>query len=98
MRLPEVLAGPLLRRAEPGRVLVWLATSVPLTVSGEVFALVAPPDDERQRRLGRGRGRQVRLGPRLFVHLVSVLPDPDVLRDQRPDEIERFCRLTGAHV
>jgi hypothetical protein len=80
VRLPEVLAGPLLRRAEPGRVLVWLATSVPLAVSGEVFALAAPPDDERPRRLGRGRGRQVRLGPRLFVHLVSVLPDPDVGR------------------
>jgi hypothetical protein len=80
VRLPEVLAGPLLRRSEPGRVLVWLATSVPLTVSGEVFALAAAPDDEGLRRLGRGRGRQLRLGPRLFVHLVSVLPDADVGR------------------
>jgi hypothetical protein len=34
VRLPEVLAGPLLRRAEPGRVLVWLATSRPVRVHG----------------------------------------------------------------
>ena len=78
MTLPEVLAGPLLRRAEPDRVLVWLATSVPLAVSGEVVDLHAPRDDADQRRLGHGSGQRVRLGPRLFVHLVTVRPDPAV--------------------
>jgi hypothetical protein len=76
--LPAVLAGPLLRRAEPGRVLVWLATSRPVTVQGEILSLASGGGGDGPRRLGRGGGRRVRLGPRLFVHLVSILPDPAV--------------------
>ena len=78
MSLPAVLAGPLLRRAEPGRVLVWLATSRPVTVQGEILSLASGGGGDGPRRLGRGGGRRVRLGPRLFVHLVSILPDPAV--------------------
>jgi hypothetical protein len=78
MNLPEVLAGPLLRRAEPGRVLLWLATSRPVTVQGEIVSLEPRRGGEGPRRLGRGGARRVRVGPRLFVHLVSVLPDPAV--------------------
>jgi hypothetical protein len=76
--LPEVLAGPLLRRAEPGRVLLWLATSRPVTVHGEIVSLEPRRGGEGQQRLGRGGAQRVRLGPRLFVHLISVLPDPAV--------------------
>jgi hypothetical protein len=76
--LPEVLAGPLLRRAEPGRVLLWLATSRPVTVHGEIIGLQPRRGGEGPRRLGRGGARRVRLGPRLFVHLISVLPDPAI--------------------
>jgi hypothetical protein len=75
--LPEILAGPLLRRAEPGRVLLWLATSRPVTVHGEIVS-VGPQRDGDLQRVGWGSARRVRLGPRLFIHLVSVLPDPAV--------------------
>jgi hypothetical protein len=76
--LPEVLAGPMLRRAEPGRVLLWLATSRPVTVHAEIVSLAPRHGGAGPPRLGRGGGRRIRLGPRLFVHLVSVLPDPAV--------------------
>jgi hypothetical protein len=78
MSLPEVLAGPLLRRTEPDRVLLWLATSRPVTVHAEIVSLAARRGGDDPPRLGRGGGRRLRLGPRLFVHLVSVLPDPAV--------------------
>jgi hypothetical protein len=78
VNLPEILAGPLLRRAEPGRVLLWLATSRPVTVHGEIVSLEPRRGGDGPRRLGRGGARRVRLGPRLFVHLVSVPPDPAV--------------------
>ena len=78
VRLPGVLAGPVLRRAEPGRVLLWLATSRPVTVHGEIVSLAQGRGGDGPPRLGRGEGRRLRLGPRLFVHLVSVVPDPAV--------------------
>jgi hypothetical protein len=61
-------------------VLVWLATSRRLAVHGEVFALEPQRGDQSPRRVGWGGGQCVRLGPRLFVHLVSMHPDPAVGR------------------
>src|SRR4029453_17705481 len=58
--------------------LVWLATSRPVTVQGEILSLASGGGGDGPRQLGRGGGRRVRLGPRLFVHLVSILPDPAV--------------------
>src|SRR4029453_13667531 len=58
--------------------LVWLATSGAVRVRGEILSRAWGGGGEGPRRLGRGGGRRVRLGPRLFVHLVSILPDPPV--------------------
>lgn len=73
VELREVLAGPILRRAEPDRVCLWLATSVDRQVRSEVFS-VGPSSLER---LGGGEGRRVRVGPRLYVHLVTAVPEGD---------------------
>jgi hypothetical protein len=73
VQLPDVLAGPILRRAEPGRVCVWLATSVDLRVSAEVLSL----GSGEARRLGGAKARTVRLGRRLYVHLAAAVPDDE---------------------
>ena len=73
VELREVLAGPILRRAEPRRVCIWLATSAERQVSAEIFSL----GPEGLERVGGGEGRSVRLGPNLFVHLVTAVPDGD---------------------
>ena len=57
---------------------MWLATSRPVTVQGEILSLASGGGGDGPRRLGRGGGRRVRLGLRLFVHLVSIQPDPAV--------------------
>ncbi|MCT1278476.1 alkaline phosphatase family protein, partial [Pseudomonas aeruginosa] len=49
--LPLVLAGPLLRRAEPGRLVFWLATSCPTTIE---LILASEGEAERRVRLAEG--------------------------------------------
>lgn len=67
----DVLAGPVIRRAEPNRVCLWLATRS----AGEVRAEVVSIGPSGGRRVGGGTARSVALGPGLFVHLVEAVPD-----------------------
>ncbi len=67
-----LLAGPILRRVERGRAWVWLATRTAARCRAEVD--VVGPDGSR-RRVGEGEGRQVALGPGLFLHLVEARPE-----------------------
>lgn len=72
--LPPVLAGPLLRRLEPGRLVLWLVGSAPLDLS-----LVLAPQDGAERRLALDAShcRVVRIGRHACVHLIDVaLPEP----------------------
>ncbi len=75
MAIPLVLAGPVLRRAEPGRVCIWLATSAPLQVGAEVFGV--DHEGGEPVRLGAGDARTAQLGANLFVHLAVVTPDDE---------------------
>lgn len=72
--LPPVLAGPILRRLEPGRLVLWLVGSAPLALS-----LVLAPAGGAPRRLAldAGRCRVIRVGRHACVHLIDVaLPEP----------------------
>ncbi len=74
LALPLLLAGPILRRAEPQRVCVWLVTSSPATVAGRVFRAPTPGDSPRS-PIGAGIAETIALGKHLFVHLVAITPD-----------------------
>ncbi|CEA01477.1 isoleucyl-tRNA synthetase [Pseudomonas saudimassiliensis] len=67
--LPPVLAGPILRRLEPGRLVLWLVGSAPLNL-----ALVLEPDGEPCRRidLDERHCRTLRVGRHAWLHLVEV--------------------------
>ncbi|GAB3379116.1 hypothetical protein GCM10027317_23020 [Massilia agri] len=72
--LPPVLAGPLLRRLEPGRLVLWLVGSAPLDLT-----LVLAPRAGAPRRLAldASRCRVMRVGRHACVHLIDVvLPEP----------------------
>ena len=69
-----MLAGPILRRLEPGRLVLWLVGSAPLAL-----ALVLAPEAGAPRRLhlDTSRCRVVRVGRHACVHLIDVaLPEP----------------------
>ena len=71
MHLPIILAGPILRRSEPGEVCVWIATSE----RADVTVVVGAADDSASEPLAAARARSVTLGPRLHVHLARVKPE-----------------------
>ena len=65
-----LLAGPLLRRVDAHRACVWLATSEPVTTRVTVFRVVGGTPQP----VGEGEGSAVRIGQRLWVHLVQARP------------------------
>ncbi|KFI05774.1 alkaline phosphatase D family protein [Massilia sp. BSC265] len=69
-----MLAGPVLRRIEPGRLVLWLVGSAPLDLT-----LVLAPKSGAPRRLALDarRCRVIRVGRHACVHLIDVaLPEP----------------------
>jgi hypothetical protein len=68
--LGGLLAGPVLRRADPERVCVWICTLSPARPALLVYRASAGPDEA----LGSGTAESVRLGERLYVHLLTARP------------------------
>jgi hypothetical protein len=73
LALPVLLAGPILRRTERGRVCVWVATSRPVDVMVTIHRL-HPDRAVDEHSLARARCEAVALGSALFVHLAVVEP------------------------
>ncbi len=73
MDLPQILAGPFLRRTEPGNVCVWIVTKVEMLIIGTVFLA-----DDAQRPtsniLGNGECLSIPLGDNLNINLVEIHP------------------------
>ncbi len=67
--LPDVLAGPLLRRLAPDRLLIWLVASRPLTLK-----LLLHPEGHGPRRLtlNDARVRRLPLGRHAHLHLIDL--------------------------
>jgi hypothetical protein len=66
--LPDVLAGPLLRRIEPGRMALWLATSRQLSLNLALY-----PDDEPARHISLdGHCECMPLGAHAYAYLIDV--------------------------
>ncbi|TXF98168.1 alkaline phosphatase family protein [Massilia arenae] len=76
--LPPVLAGPILRRIEPGRLLLWLVGSDVLDLSLELAPQGAPA---RRLRLDGAACRVIRVGRHAYVHLIDVALDEPLPQD-----------------
>jgi hypothetical protein len=81
LSLPILLAGPILRRAEPERVCIWIACSKPVTIRAEIFKFIdLKSTDEPHNKvkktsiIGIGSAEALRLGEHLYVGLVTAHP------------------------
>jgi hypothetical protein len=86
VHLPILLAGPVLRRAEPEQVCIWVACSRPVTIKAEIFRfddeLTIPNISKKNNNdeinntipIGLGSSEAIQLGERLYVGLVRVHP------------------------
>jgi len=70
--MDKILAGPILRRVDTTQVNIWLASSEPLLLNGRLYGhdVTQPPISEHS------SFRTVKLGDKLFVHLLKISPDP----------------------
>jgi len=77
--LPPVLAGPLLRRTEPGRLVFWLVGSRPLTLS----LVLASEAHQLQRsiRLDGPACQRLAIGRDVVLHLIDVVLDAPLPTD-----------------
>nr|WP_229455898.1 alkaline phosphatase D family protein [Massilia sp. KIM] len=72
--LPPVLAGPILRRLQPDRLVLWLVGSAPLTLS---LVLAPEAGPSRRVRLDERHCRVIRVGRHACLHLIDLaLPEP----------------------
>ena len=75
--LPDLLAGPLVRRVEPERVLLWLVASRPLQLRATL-----QPDNAAAQHLDLIDTRMIPIGKYAYVHLLSLSPDTPLPQDQ----------------
>lgn len=76
--LPPVLAGPILRRLEPGRLVLWLVGSDALDLTLELAPQGGPA---RRLRVHGAACRVVRVGRHAYVHLIDVALDEPLAQD-----------------
>jgi hypothetical protein len=76
--LPAVLAGPLLRRAEPGRLVFWLVGSRPLQLG---LLLESAMNGAQHIALDETHCNQVQIGREAVLHLIDVALDEPLPTD-----------------
>jgi len=77
--LPSVLAGPLLRRLEPDRLVLWLVASRPL----QLTLRLAPGDRaERDHPLDDDACQRLAVGERAVIHLIDLHLDTPLPQDE----------------
>lgn len=78
--LPDVLAGPIVRRLTPQRLVLWLVTSRAQAMRLRLFEQPGQPAS-RELDLGAARRRVLALGRHAYVHLIDVPLDPPLAED-----------------
>jgi hypothetical protein len=81
--LPWVLAGPLLRRMEPQRLVLWLVGCQPLSLTLQLSHAAAP--DPQCLALTDDRCQVIQIGEHAFIHLIDLTLDAPLPCDVQID-------------
>ncbi len=70
--MTRILAGPILRRVERSQINIWIASSEPMKFIGRLYDRhLSDPELSAHSSF-----RTVKLGDKLFVHLIKICPEP----------------------
>jgi hypothetical protein len=77
LTLPIILSGPIVRRAEPTQITIWIATSKWYRIHAKVFRITSNKDTELfdyHAFHTNSETNTIRMGKQLFVHLIKLKP------------------------
>ncbi|WP_423406954.1 hypothetical protein AABM38_13795 [Heyndrickxia sp. MSNUG] len=77
MELPTILGGPILRRAEPSCIYIWIALSRKLEIGAELFHILESETTETVQYLPLDIGletKTIKAGDQLYVSLIKIMP------------------------
>ncbi|MFP7296567.1 hypothetical protein [Neobacillus niacini] len=77
LTLPIILSGPIVRRAEPSQITLWIATSKRYTIQARMVRITSNKDPEifdYQQFDIESNTTTIQLGKQLFVHLLKLTP------------------------
>ncbi|MFT9597305.1 hypothetical protein [Mesobacillus sp.] len=77
MRLPTILSGPVIRRAEPSSIYIWIALSRQIEIDAQLFQIDITGTDEENKYLPLEIHTETQIfkaGEQLFIYLVKISP------------------------
>ncbi|MBO0961092.1 hypothetical protein J1P26_15430 [Neobacillus sp. MM2021_6] len=77
IEFPFILSGPIVRRVEPGRVFIWIATSGICAIEAAFYQVTKTSSNQKfdyQLLSTSSEPQTVRVGKQLFIHLIKVVP------------------------
>ncbi|KAA0545282.1 hypothetical protein FZW96_18060 [Bacillus sp. BGMRC 2118] len=79
MKLPTILSGPILRKVDTTGIYIWLATSIPLQMKGEIYHIHQKEDSTHSYQLlsTHSEVTTVQLGTNVYMNLVKISPDTE---------------------
>ena len=77
LTLPMILSGPIVRKAEPTEITIWIATSKSYRIHGKLYRTTSinnATSFDYQLFHSKCETDSIRMGKKLFVHLIKLSP------------------------
>ncbi|WP_419887969.1 hypothetical protein ACN6MT_21490 [Neobacillus niacini] len=78
--LPMILSGPIVRRAEPNQITIWIATSKSYRIHAEIYRITSSNETssfDYESIQTKCETKRIRMGKQLFIHLIQLSPYRD---------------------